>query len=76
MSLTKGTSTPNVSLRKDSNHKKRNLPHRPLHVAHPSLDNTTSDIFCCSLGNVTDEVIAKYIAEQNIDQDEDFQVDG
>ena len=32
--------------------------------------------FCCSSGNVTDEVIAKYIAEQNIDQDEDFKVDG
>jgi hypothetical protein len=32
--------------------------------------------FCCSAGNVTDEVIAKYIAEQNIDQDEDFKVDG
>ena len=32
--------------------------------------------FCCSSGNVTDEVIAKYIADQNIDQDEDFRVDG
>ena len=32
--------------------------------------------FCCSSGNVTDEVIAKYIAEQNIDQDEGFRVDG
>jgi len=32
--------------------------------------------FCCSSGNVTDEVIAKYIAEQNLDQDEDFRVDG
>ena len=32
--------------------------------------------FCCSSGNVTDEVIAKYIAEQNIEQDEDFRVDG
>ena len=32
--------------------------------------------FCCSSGNVTDEGIAKYIAEQNIDQDEDFRVDG
>jgi putative transposase len=32
--------------------------------------------FCCSSGNVTDEVIAKYIAEQNIDQGEDFRVDG
>ena len=32
--------------------------------------------FCCSSGNVTDEMIAKYIAEQNIDQDEDFRVDG
>ncbi len=32
--------------------------------------------FCCSSGNVTDEVIAKYIAEQNVDQDEDFKVDG
>ena len=32
--------------------------------------------FCCSSGNVTDEVIAKYIADQNVDRDEDFQVDG
>ena len=32
--------------------------------------------FCCSSGNVTDEVITKYIAEQNTDQDEDFRVDG
>src|SRR5207248_9730968 len=32
--------------------------------------------FCCSSGNVTDEMIAKYIAEQNLDQDEDFRVDG
>ena len=32
--------------------------------------------FCCSFGNVTDEVIAKYIAEQNVDQDKDFLVDG
>jgi len=32
--------------------------------------------FCCSSGNVTDDVIAKYIAEQNTDQDEDFKVDG
>jgi putative transposase len=32
--------------------------------------------FCCSSGNVTDDVIVKYIAEQNVDQDEDFKVDG
>ena len=32
--------------------------------------------FCCSSGNVTDEVIAKYVADQNIDQDEGFRVDG
>ena len=32
--------------------------------------------FCCSSGNVTDEVIADYIANQNTDADEDFQVDG
>ena len=32
--------------------------------------------FCGSSGNVSDEVIAKYIAEQNIDQDEDFRVAG
>jgi len=31
--------------------------------------------FCGSSGNVTDEVIAKYIAEQNVDQDPDFRVD-
>ena len=32
--------------------------------------------FCCSSGNVTDEVIAEYIADQNERQDGDFQVDG
>jgi REP-associated tyrosine transposase len=32
--------------------------------------------FCCSSGNVTDEVIADYIANQNTEVDEDFQVDG
>jgi hypothetical protein len=29
-------------------------------------------LLCCSSGNVTDDVIARYIAEQNVDQDEDF----
>ena len=32
--------------------------------------------FCCGSGNVTDDVIAKYIAEQNTNVDEDFKVDG
>ena len=32
--------------------------------------------FCCSSGNVTDEVIAKYIEEQNQDKDDDFKVEG
>ena len=32
--------------------------------------------FCCSSGNVTGEVIAPYIAEQNTEQDEDFRGDG
>ena len=32
--------------------------------------------FCCSSGNVTDAVIADYIANQSHDQDEDFKVDG
>ena len=32
--------------------------------------------FCCSSGNVTDEVIAECIANQNESQDGDFQVDG
>ena len=32
--------------------------------------------FCCSSGNVTDEVIAEYIANQNTNADEDFKVDG
>jgi putative transposase len=32
--------------------------------------------FCCSSGNVTDETIAEYIANQNETQDEDFRVDG
>ena len=35
----------------------------PLHIGSPATF-------------VTDDVIAKYIAEQNIDQDEDFKVDG
>jgi putative transposase len=32
--------------------------------------------FCCSSGNVTDDVISKCIAEQNTNQDDDFKVDG
>ena len=32
--------------------------------------------FCCSTGNVTDEVVAEDIANQSRDQDEDFKVDG
>jgi putative transposase len=33
--------------------------------------------FCCSSGNVTDEVIKEYLANQNqADQDSDFRVDG
>ena len=33
-------------------------------------------IFLLQFRQVTDDVIAKYIAEQNVDQDEDFKVDG
>jgi putative transposase len=32
--------------------------------------------FCCSSGNVTEEVIAEYIANQSHDRDDDFKVDG
>src|SRR6201996_4378378 len=32
--------------------------------------------FCCSSGNVTDEIVAQYIANQNTTPDEDFKVDG
>ena len=32
--------------------------------------------FCCSTGNVTDEIIAQYIAHQTDDRDDDFKVDG
>jgi len=34
--------------------------------------------FCCSSGNVTDEIVAEYIANQNLSEveDEDFKVDG
>ena len=32
--------------------------------------------FCCSTGNVTDEMIAQYIANQNDNRDDDFKVDG
>ena len=34
------------------------------------------DSSACSSGNVTDEVIAQYIGEQSVEQDEDFRVDG
>ena len=32
--------------------------------------------FCCSTGNVTDEIIAQYIANQNDNRDDDFKVEG
>ena len=32
--------------------------------------------FCCSSGNVTDEVVKQYIENQNHDTDEDFKVEG
>ena len=32
--------------------------------------------FCCSSGNLTDEIVAQYIANQNTTPDEDFKVDG
>ena len=32
--------------------------------------------FCCSTGNVTDEIIAEYIANQQDGRDDDFKVDG
>ena len=32
--------------------------------------------FCCSSGNVTDEVIMQYIEQQDHDQDSDFRVEG
>lgn len=32
--------------------------------------------FCCSTGNVTDEAIKAYIADQNDDDDGDFRVEG
>ena len=32
--------------------------------------------FCCSSGNVTDRMVADYIAGQTTDGDDDFRVDG
>jgi len=32
--------------------------------------------FCCSSGHVTDEVIKEYIANQTVDSDSEFRVDG
>ncbi len=32
--------------------------------------------FCCSSGNVSDEMIAEYIANQSYDRDDDFKVEG
>lgn len=31
---------------------------------------------CCSTGNVKDEIIAQYIANQNENRDDDFKVEG
>ena len=49
-------------------------PHQEavLGTAHRCLSCSRSILW----PTVTDEIIAKYIAEQNIDQDEDFRVDG
>ena|SRR2546430_9216675 len=32
--------------------------------------------FCCSSGNVTDEIIKQYIENQSHDKDEDFRIEG
>ena len=32
--------------------------------------------FCCSTGNVTDEIVAEYIANQADNRDDDFKVEG
>jgi putative transposase len=32
--------------------------------------------FCCSSGNVTDEIIKQYIEQQNYTTDDDFKIDG
>ena len=32
--------------------------------------------FCCSTGNVTDDVVAEYIANQTENRDDDFKVEG
>jgi putative transposase len=32
--------------------------------------------FCCSTGNVTDEMVKEYIANQRHEDDKDFQVEG
>src|ERR1051325_6163450 len=32
--------------------------------------------FCCSSGNVTDEIVARYIEEQGVGHDGDFRVEG
>jgi hypothetical protein len=49
---------------------------------HPAdAEDATQEILikiatCCISGNVTDEVIADYIANESRDQDEDFKIDG
>ena len=32
--------------------------------------------FCCSTGNVTEELVAEYIANQTENRDDDFRVEG
>ncbi len=32
--------------------------------------------FCCSSGNVTDEIVKEYIAKQDVSRDDDFRVEG
>jgi putative transposase len=50
------------------------FPHSKKH--HRGQHMWARGYFCCSTGNVTDEIIAEYIKNQQDDRDDDFRVDG
>jgi putative transposase len=50
------------------------FPHIKKHYWGPHM--WARGYFCCSTGNVTAEIIAEYIKNQQDDRDDDFRVDG
>jgi hypothetical protein len=53
------------------------LPNQATYFRYPfTTGNREEPCFCCSSGNVTDEVIAPYIETQQPEDDAEFRVEG